>query len=112
MVEIYQTYPVGPQKSVMAGMTCALPDERPAMARARELNRQLNNQVGAEDMNLVKWAAEGMNTSGFEQLMLGDQESGIAFFQNRLKQLLPVVGLEAAPPEGKLREINEQMSAV
>ncbi len=110
MVEIYQTYPTGPQQSVMAGMTCALPDARPEMARARKLNRELNNQVGAEDMNLVKWAAEGMNTSGFEQLLLGDQESGIAFFQNRRKQLLPVVGLEAAPAEGTLRDVNEQMS--
>lgn len=111
MVEVYQIYPTGPQSSVMAGMTCALPDDRPEMARARALNRQLNTQVGVEDMNLVKWAAEGMNTSGFEQLMLGDQESGIAFYQNRLKQLLPVVGLEQAPAEGKLREINEQMAA-
>ncbi len=111
MVEIYQTYPVGPQKSVMAGMTCALPDDRPQMARARELNRQLNNQVGEEDMNLVKWAAEGMNTSGFEQLMLGDQESGIAFFQNRLKSLLPVVGLDQPPAEGTLHEVNRQMTA-
>ena len=105
-VEIYQTYPTGAGRSVMAGMTYALSDERPEMARARELNREINMGVGDEDVQLVKWAAEGMRSSGYAGSLLSDYELGVAAFQNRLREMLPVTALAEAPPPGSLREVN------
>ena len=110
-IEIYQTYPTGNQKSVMAGVTYALPDERPQMQRARELNRDINMGVGDEDVRLVRWAAEGMRSSGFDGVMLSDLELGVAAFQNQLREVLPVIGLQEPPAEGSLAQHNEQLLA-
>jgi phenylpropionate dioxygenase-like ring-hydroxylating dioxygenase large terminal subunit len=110
-IEIYQIYPAGNQKSVMAGVTYALPDERPAMQRARELNRDINMDVGDEDIRLIRWAAEGMRSSAFDSSLLGDLELGVASFQNRLREVLPVVGLDEAPTAGELAAHNEHLLA-
>ena len=108
-VEIYQSYPVGSQHSVMAGATYALPDDRPQMKKARALNREINMSVGDEDVQLVKWAAEGMRSSAFEGVMLSDLELGVAALQNRLREILPVVDLPSAPEGDSLREVNERL---
>ena len=110
-IEIYQIYPTGNQQSVMAGVTYALPDERADMHRARELNRNINMDVGDEDINLIKWAAEGMRSSAFDGALLSDFELGVASFQNRLREVLPVVALEQAPEEGSLKALNERLLA-
>jgi phenylpropionate dioxygenase-like ring-hydroxylating dioxygenase large terminal subunit len=110
-IEIYQIYPTGIQKSVMAGVTYALPDERPGMQRARELNRDINTDVGDEDIRLIRWAAEGMRSSAFDAVMLSDLELGVAAFQNRLREVLPVVTLDEAPAEGRMETHNERLLA-
>jgi phenylpropionate dioxygenase-like ring-hydroxylating dioxygenase large terminal subunit len=110
-IEIYQTYPVGYQKSVMAGVTYALPDDRLEMQRARKLNRDINMGVGDEDVQLVKWAAEGMRSSAFDAAFLSDLEINVAAFQNRLRDELPVVRLPEAPQDGSLRAENERLRA-
>lgn len=108
-IEIYQIYPTGNQQSVMAGVTYARPDDRPEMQKARELNRDINMDVGDEDIRLIEWAAEGMRSAAFDGLVLSDLELGVASFQNRLRELLPVVRLEQEPESGSLREVNARM---
>ena len=110
-IEIYQIYPTGNQKSVMAGVTYALPDDRPEMQRARELNRDINMDVGDEDIRLIEWAAAGMRSSAFDGVLLSDFELGVASFQNRLREILPVVALPQAPEAGSLAALNERMLA-
>ena len=109
MIEVYQVYPTGYQKSVMAGACYALPDERKQMQKARALNREINMSVGDEDVQLIKWAAEGMRSSAFDEVLLSDLELGICSFQNQLRDLIPVVGLDQAPESGKLGQINQQL---
>lgn len=108
-IEIYQIYPTGNQRSVMAGVTYALPDDRPEMQRARTLNRDINMDVGDEDIQLIEWAAAGMRSKAFDGLVLSDLELGVASFQNRLREVLPVVKLEQEPASGSLSEVNERM---
>ncbi len=108
-LEIYQIYPTGNQKSVMAGVTYALPDKRPEMYKARELNRDINMDVGNEDIRLIKWAAEGMRSSAFDGVLLSDLELGIGSFQNRLREVLPVVTLDQEPEAGSLKVVNERL---
>jgi len=110
-IEIYQIYPAGNQQSVMAGVTYALPDDRADMQKARELNRDINTGVGDEDIRLIKWAAEGMRSSAFDGALLSDFELGVASFQNKLRQVLPVVALPQAPEEGSLKALNERLLA-
>jgi phenylpropionate dioxygenase-like ring-hydroxylating dioxygenase large terminal subunit len=66
----------------MQGKCYALPDERPQMQRARELNQAINTGVGNEDIQLIEWVAEGMRSSAFDGLMLSDIELGVASFHN------------------------------
>ena len=109
LVEVYQVYPTGYQKSVMAGACYALPDEREQMQKARSFNRKINMAVGDEDVQLVKWAAEGMRSSAFNQVLLSDLELGICSFQNQLGELLPVVKLEQEPNSGHLCQQNDRL---
>ena len=109
MIEVYQVYPTGCQKSVMAGACYALPDERKQMLKARALNREINIAVGNEDVRLVKWAAEGMRSNAFDEILLSDLELGICSFQNQLRDMVPVVGLGQAPETGNLKQINQQL---
>ena len=110
-IEIYQIYPTGNQQSVMAGVTYALPDDRPEMQKARALNREINDDVGGEDIQLIEWAAAGMRSSAFDGVLLSDLELGIGSFQNRLREILPVVSLDKAPAAGSLRQANERLLA-
>jgi phenylpropionate dioxygenase-like ring-hydroxylating dioxygenase large terminal subunit len=108
-IEIYQIYPTGNQQSVMAGVTYALPDDRVEMQQARELNRDINMDVGDEDIQLIEWTAAGMRSSAFDGVMLSDLELGVGSFQNQLREILPVVTLDQAPAAGSLKEVNEQL---
>ena len=108
-IEIYQIYPTGNQQSVMAGVTYALADDRAEMQQARELNRDINMDVGDEDIQLIEWAAAGMRSSAFDGVILSDLELGVASFQNQLREILPVVTLDQAPAAGSLKEVNEQL---
>jgi phenylpropionate dioxygenase-like ring-hydroxylating dioxygenase large terminal subunit len=109
MIEVYQVYPEGYQKSVMAGACYALPDNREQMQRARQFNREINMGVGNEDVQLVKWAAEGMRSSAFDEVILSDLELGICAFQNQLHDLMPVLGLDQSPESGYLKQVNQQL---
>lgn len=110
-VEIYQFFPSGPQKSIMRGSSYALPDERPQMQRARELNQAINQDVGNEDIQLIEWVAEGMRSRAFDGLMLSDLEIGVASFHNALRDVLPVLTLEQPPAAGTLEQVNATMLA-
>lgn len=109
MVEIYQTYSLGFQKSIMAGACYALEDSRASMERSRQLNREINISVGEEDIKLVKWSDQGMRSSVYEAALLSDLELGIASFQNQLRETLPVVTLAQAPEKGSLANKNAEL---
>lgn len=109
MIEVYQTYSLGHQKSTMAGACYALDDNRAMMQKARELNRQINTTVGEEDVKLVKWSEWGMRSSVYQGALLSDLELGIASFQNQLRDILPVVTLEQVPETGTLVKKNAEL---
>lgn len=110
-VEIYQFAPTGPQQSIIKGITFALPDDRPEMQRARELNQAINMDVQDEDTQLIEWVDEGMRSHAFDGLMLSDRESGVAAFHNKLREVLPVLTLDQAPEPGTLAQVNARMLA-
>ena len=60
-------------------------------------------------MRLVKWAAEGMRSSVFDEILLSDLELGICSFQNQLRDMVPVVSLDQPPATGNLKQVNQQL---
>ena len=108
-IEIYQFFPTGPQKSIMKGRCYALPDDRPQMQKARQLNPAINLGVGNEDIQLIEWVAEGMRSRAHEGLLLSDLEVGVARFHNTLRDVLPVLTLAQAPEPGTLAQVNAAM---
>jgi hypothetical protein len=52
-----------------------------------------------------------MRSSAFDAVMLSDLELGVAAFQNRLREVLPVVTLDEAPAEGRMETHNERLLA-
>jgi phenylpropionate dioxygenase-like ring-hydroxylating dioxygenase large terminal subunit len=108
-IEIYHSYPIGFQKSAMAGRSYALVDDRPEMKSAREYNRQINLTVGQEDVQLIKWSAEGMRSSAFNGAIMSDLEVGTGAFHNQLRRSVPVTSLDVPPAIGTLAQTNQQM---
>ena len=76
----------------------------------RYLNRRINNAAGAEDVQLIKWSWEGMRSSAFDGFVLSDLERGVRAYHDRLREVLPVLNLAEAPPEGTLAERNQELS--
>ncbi len=108
-VEFMQFLPVDANHSVIRYGTYAVPDDRPAMQEARELNIALNVEVGDEDMALISSVQRGMENDCFGQGPLGRNESGLLGFASKLRQLLPVSPEAEAPPAGGVSAINEAM---
>lgn len=81
----------------MAGRSYALTDDRPEMKSAREYNRQINIIVGQEDVQLLKWSAEGMRSSAYNGAIMSDLEVGTAAFHNQLRSTVPVALLDSPP---------------
>jgi phenylpropionate dioxygenase-like ring-hydroxylating dioxygenase large terminal subunit len=105
----YQFLPLGTRRSVMQGCGFGLPDARREMRAARYLNRRINNTTGAEDVQLIKWSWEGMRSSAFDGFVLSDLESGVRAYHDRLREVLPVLNLAAAPPQGTLAQRNQEL---
>jgi hypothetical protein len=105
----YQFLPLGTRRSAMQGCGFGLPDERREMRAARYLNRRINNITGTEDIQLIKWSWEGMRSSAFDDFILSDLESGVRAYHDRLRDVLPVLNLAEAPPEGSLAQRNQEL---
>ena len=105
----YQFLPLGTRRSVMQGCGFGLPDPRREMRAARYLNRRINNAAGAEDVQLIKWSWEGMRSSAFDGFVLSDLESGVRAYHDRLREVLPVLNLAEAPPQGTLEQRNQEL---
>lgn len=50
-----------------------------------------------------------MKSSAFEGFHLSDLEYGVRRHHDRLRQLLPVMALENAPPEDEIAARNQEM---
>jgi hypothetical protein len=50
-----------------------------------------------------------MRSSAFDGVLLSDLELGIGSFQNRLREVLPVVTLDQEPETGCLKKVNERL---
>lgn len=110
MLNFYQFLPLSTGRSVVRSRSFVLPDDRREMRAARYLNSRINRMTTAEDMQLIEWSNEGMNSSAFDELILSDLEVGVWDYHDKLRQLMPVLNLKEAPPEGTLAALNQKLS--
>jgi len=90
-------------------LSYALVDDRPKMKSAREYNRRINIIEGQEDVQLLKWSAQGMRSSAYNGATMSDLEVGTAAFHNQLRTTVPVTSLNTPPSIGTLAKVNQQM---
>ncbi len=107
----YQFLPLGTRRSAMQGCDFGLPDARREMCAARYLHQRIDSTTGDEDVQLIKWSWEGMRSSAFDDFILSDLESGVRDYHDRLRDLLPVLNLPEAPPEGTLAQRNQELGS-
>ena len=63
----------------------------------------------AEDVQLSVWSNESMLSDAFSGFYLSDLEYGVRTHHDHLRELVPVVGLENAPEEKDMWNLNEAM---
>jgi choline monooxygenase len=64
----------------------------PAMRAVQRLNHRLNNEVAAEDADLVGRVQAGMATAGWTPGPLGEREAAVGWFADRVRRDLEAAG--------------------
>ncbi len=78
----------------------------PKADRFPSIDKQL---FGLKSLGCEVW--QGMIFIRFDGALLSDLELGIASFRNQLREMFPVLSLDQAPAEGRLKAVNESMLA-
>ena len=66
----------------------------------------------AEDVQLSVWSNESMLSDAFAGFYLSDLEYGVRTHHDHLRELVPVLGLETAPEEKDMWNLNEALLEV
>ena len=109
-VQFYQEFPL----STVARRCCAAPstataDESREQAAARYLAFRIDRDTMAEDVQLSVWSNESMLSDAFSGFYLSDLEYGVRTHHDHLRALIPVAGLESAPEEKDMWNLNEAL---
>jgi hypothetical protein len=110
-VGFYQEWPVAVDRTVQRSGTYALADERRDMRLARYLSDRIDRVTGREDMQLIIWSWEAMQSSGFSGTILSDLEAGVRDYHDELRRRIPVLNLEDEPAAGTLGGLNGSLLA-
>ncbi|HEV7255245.1 MAG TPA: aromatic ring-hydroxylating dioxygenase subunit alpha [Mesorhizobium sp.] len=96
-IDYFQILPVAPGRCVSRARAYALPDNRREMRAARWLNQRINAQVGMEDVGLVEGAQAGLASLGYGTGLLSKKEARIKLFQDRIREIIPMVRSPTPP---------------
>ena len=108
-VMFYQEFPSAVGKTLQRGAVYRYPDESRALRLARYLSSRIDRDTALEDMQLIKWSWEAAKSSAYRGVILSDLEYGVRSYHDRLRDVLPVVGLAEEPARGSLEAINRTM---
>ena len=79
------------------------------MQEARQINVDLNIDVGTEDTDLIEGVQAGMASQSFVRGPLGKNEICLRGFAERMRNLLPVSRDIEAPPPGQVVARNAEL---
>ena len=108
-VLFYQEFPTGVRTTQLRSATYRHADEDRQQRAARYLASRIDRETGEEDVQLTIWSNEAMASEAFEGFYLSDLEYGVRSHHDHLRAVLPVYGLEEAPTEDQMAEINASL---
>jgi phenylpropionate dioxygenase-like ring-hydroxylating dioxygenase large terminal subunit len=111
IVGFYQEIPIGIGKTVQRVAYYARPDARREARVARYLAHRIDKITGAEDVQLIKWSWEAMQSSGFAGMILSDLEAGVRAYHDMLRRVIPVMALAKEPTAGQIAAVNASLLA-
>jgi len=110
-VQFYQELPQSPGLTRTTGRLYRRPHEDRATRLARYLAYRIDRDTSAEDQQLSIWSNESMKSQAFEGFHLSDLEYGVRRHHDGLRAVLPVMTLNAPPPETEIAALNQEMLA-
>ena len=108
-VQFYQEFPLSTSETMLRGAIYRYKNESREQAAARYLALRIDRDTMAEDVQLSVWSNESMLSEAFAGFYLSDLEYGVRTHHDHLRKLVPVVGLEYAPDEKDMWNLNEAM---
>jgi phenylpropionate dioxygenase-like ring-hydroxylating dioxygenase large terminal subunit len=108
-VQFYQDLPLTPGLTRLTGRMYRWPEESRAARTARYLAYRIDRATSVEDRQLSIWSNESMKSSAFEGFHLSDLEYGLRCHHDGLRALMPVMTLADAPPEDRIRALNDEL---
>ena len=108
-VQFYQDIPLAVNRTRLTGRIYRWPGESRQARAARYLAYRIDRETSAEDQQLSIWSNESMNSTAFEGFHLSDLEYGLRCHHDALRDLMPVMTLDQAPPEDQIHEINRKL---
>ncbi len=107
--QFYQDIPLSPGQTRLTGRSYRWPGEDRRRAAARYLAGRIDRDTSAEDRQLSIWSNESMTSRAFEGFHLSDLEWGLKSHHDRLRDLIPVMRLDEAPPEAEIAARNAEL---
>ncbi len=107
--QFYQDLPLSPRETRLTGRLYRHSHESRAARAARYLATRIDRDTSAEDRQLSIWSNESMRSQAFDGFHLSDLEYGVRRHHDLLRAALPVMTLQAAPPEAEIARRNAEM---
>ncbi len=108
-VGFYQQFPISENQTVLRGAAYMQPDADRRSKLARYLSTRIDRDTTKEDVQLTIWSCEATKSSGYDGIILSDLEYGVRAYHDMLRNLMPVLNEDEAPPPGTLAQMNEQL---
>jgi carnitine monooxygenase subunit len=110
-VQFYQEFPLSTGETLLRGAIYRYRDESREQAAARYLSFRIDRDTMSEDVQLSVWSNESMLSEAFEGFYLSDLEYGVRTHHDHLRKMLPVLGLETAPEEKDMGNLNNALKS-
>jgi len=110
MLDLFQLLPGGTATTTVRAMFYGPPDPTPVESELRQLNRHINSIVNEEDRELCRRVQLGITSDGYRPGPLSTEESTIGRFHDMVRRLVPVSGLDSAPPPGTVAAENARLA--
>lgn len=111
-VFFYQEFPVSARRTIQRGSGYRYADESRELRLARYLSGRIDRDTGAEDERLIQWSCEATESSGYDGIILSDLEYGVRAYHDALREKIPVMTLDTAPPLNSVARANAEFATV
>ena len=108
-IQFYQEFPLSTGETMLRGAVYRYADESREQAAVRYLAYRIDRETLEEDVQLTIWSNESMLSESFSGFYLSDLEYGVRTHHDHLRKLVPVVGLDTAPDERDVWNLNEAL---